>query len=54
MLDLFLVLETLLKAELQHLTSLQIVCVKILDALIVCLVSFQSYLDLGLVQSLVY
>lgn len=53
-LDLFLVLETHLKLELQHFASLQIVRVEILDALVVCLVSFKSYLGLGFIQLLAY
>lgn len=50
MLDLFLVLETCLKPELQYLTSLQIVFVKVLDTL-VCLVSFKAFIVLGLIPS---
>lgn len=43
-LDLYLVLETHLKPELQYSVSLQIISVKILDPLVVCLVPFKSFL----------
>lgn len=47
-LDLYLVLETHLKPELQYSVSLQIISVKILDPLVVCLVPFKSFLLPGL------
>lgn len=42
-LDLYLGLETHLKPGLQCLVSLQIISVKILDTLLVCLVPFKSF-----------
>lgn len=47
-LDLHLVLETHLKPELQCLVPLQIISIKILDTLAVCLVPFESFLLLDL------